>query len=230
MGDYGNLTVILPTLNEGANIASLLDFLIAGYPGIHVLVVDDASTDSTARTVKSKAGKNLKLIERRGKRGLTASIIDGIKAAQTPFVIVMDSDFQHPPEKIPEIYKLLRDGSDLAIACRKEVKGWPAHRRLISWGASFLADARLSICGCPKVSDILSGYFGAKREWALKSIASNTKRFEPQGYKFLFDLLKGVKPGSVKISEAGYVFGGRKAGNSKIGPGHMLRFLHSLFI
>jgi dolichol-phosphate mannosyltransferase len=229
MEDYRNLVVILPTLNEEENISQLLDFLIASYLGISILIVDDSSTDATVRLAKSKNYANLKMLERTGTRGLTASIIDGINAAGTEFVVVMDSDFQHPPEKIPEILRELEAGADLVVMRRTEVREWPVHRRLLSLGAELLANLRLSINGSPRVSDVLSGYFGARRDWALKSIASNPKRFEPQGYKFLFDLLKGEKAG-IKISELGYIFGGRARGSSKIGLGHVLRFLHSLFI
>lgn len=194
-----------------------------------MMVVDDASSDSTPKIAKSKNYPFLRVIERKGKRGLTASIIDGIKDVETPFFIVMDSDFQHPPEKIPELYSLLLGGTGLAVACRSEVKDWPLHRKAISRGADFLANLRLSLGGCPKVSDVMSGYFGARRDWALKSIASNPKRFEPQGYKFLFDLLKGVKKGSISIGELTYVFNGRMRGKSKIGLPHIFRFLRSLF-
>lgn len=228
MEDYLNLTVILPTLNEEENISQLLDFLIASYPGISIIIVDDSSADATVKAAQSKNCPNLKILERKGPRGLTASIIDGINAASTEFVVVMDSDFQHPPEKIPEILRML-DATDLVVMRRTEVRDWPAHRRLLSLGAELLANLRLSISGSPRVSDVLSGYFGARRDWVAKSIASNPKRFERRGYKFLFDLLKGEKAG-IKVSELGYVFGGRKRGSSKIGLGHVLRFLHSLFI
>ena len=229
MEDYRNITVILPTLNEEENIPQLLDFLIGSYSGVRILVVDDSSADSTPKIAKSKNCPFLRVMERKGPRGLTASIIDGINAAETPFFIVMDSDFQHPPEKIPELYSILLGGADLAVACRSEVKDWPLHRKAISRGADLLANLRLSFGSCPKVSDVMSGYFGARRDWALKSIASNPKRFEPQGYKFLFDLLKGMKKKDVNAGEITYVFNGRMRGKSKIGLPHVLRFLRSLF-
>jgi dolichol-phosphate mannosyltransferase len=227
--EFGKLTAILPTLNEEENISQLLDFLIANYPGINITIVDDSSADATVRIAKSKNYANLKILERTGTRGLTTSIIDGINAAGTEFFIVMDSDFQHPPEKIPEILRALDAGADLVVMRRTEVRDWPAHRKIISLGAEFLANLRLSISGSPKVSDVMSGYFGARRDWALRSISSNPKRFEPQGYKFLFDLLKGVKKSSIKVGEIAYVFNGRMRGKSKIGLPHIFRFFRSLF-
>lgn len=227
---YSSLTMVLPTLNEAENISQLLDSVISGHSGINILVVDDSSSDSTIKIAKSKNYGKLVVIERAGPRGLTASIIEGIAAARTPFIIVMDSDFQHPPEKIREIFSLLEDGSDLVVACRREVRGWPIHRKVISNGAGFLANLRLLAFGCPRASDVLSGYFGARRNWVADSIHRNPKRFETSGYKFLFDLLKGEKSGRLSISETPYVFNGRKRGKSKIGLGHILRFFRSLFI
>jgi len=168
------------------------------------------------------------LLLRQKNPGLTASIIDGIMSAETLFFIVMDSDFQHPPEKLPEIYSMLENGPDLVVACRSEVKEWPAHRKLLSLGASFLSNLRLAISGCPSASDVLSGYFGARKGWAAASISSSPGRFEPSGYKFLFELLKGEKKVGIRIAEIPYIFNGRLRGKSKIGLSHVLSHSRSL--
>jgi len=230
-GSFSDVTVIIPTLNESANIRAVLEALSRQYAGIRILVVDDNSSDGTAEAVMrfSKKHASVRLLSRKGKaRGLTASIIDGIRKASTKYVVVMDGDFQHPPEKIREIAGMLRSGHPIVVACRRRVDDdWPAHRKLMSKGAEMLGRARLSASGSATSSDLLSGFFGAKRRLALETYERNKGRFVPEGYKFLFDLLKCLPKGT-KLCETGYVFGERKGGKSKIGSRQCIAFLKSL--
>ena len=52
---YDDLTVILPTYNEGGNIQSMLDTLASLYPGASIIVADDNSMDETPELVRSFA-------------------------------------------------------------------------------------------------------------------------------------------------------------------------------
>jgi len=63
---------------------------------------------------------------------------------------------------------------------------------------------------------------------AKKIIQKKYNYFEHRGYKVLFDMLK-IIPKKTTIAQAGYVFGGRQHGTSKIGKRHILLFLKSLF-
>ena len=132
---FSDVTVILPTLNERSNIAPLIEELHDRCDGLQILVVDDSSEDGTPEMVNSLSRKLpfVHLLSRRGKiRGLTASIIDGLRNAQTEYVIVMDGDGQHPPERISELVPLLKTGRDIVVACRESVPGWSASRQLMS--------------------------------------------------------------------------------------------------
>ncbi len=227
---YSELTILMPTFNEAANIGWLLTRLHRLFPDAKLLVVDDDSSDRTQVIVKEFSHKfgQARLISRKGKqRGLTASIIDGILAAQTNHVVVMDGDGQHPPEKISELMQLLETGCDIAVACRKSVPGWSAHRQLLSKGAEFLGRCRLVASNSPSCPDLMSGFFGVKKGFFLQIYSHNQHKFVPGGYKFLFDLLK-CSPKTAKIGEVGYIFGTRKGGASKIGSRQCVAFLKSL--
>ena len=64
--------VVVPTHNEADNIGQLLDRLEVLVPHVHVLVIDDASTDATRDLVRERiaAGRDLRLVERATKNGL----------------------------------------------------------------------------------------------------------------------------------------------------------------
>ena len=227
---FSDVTVILPTLNERSNIAPLIEELCDRCVGLHILVVDDSSEDGTPEIVNGLSRKLpfVHLLSRRGKiRGLTASIIDALKNAQTEYLIVMDGDGQHPPEKIPALAELLKSGCDLAIACRDCVPSWSFSRQMLSRGADFLGRLHLALSGSASCSDIMSGFFGVRRDFAISCYERNQRRFVPDGYKFLFDLLKCC-PKDTKLGEVGYVFGTRKGGTSKIGSRQCLAFVRSL--
>lgn len=227
---FSNVTVVLPTLNEKSNILPLMAELINKYKNLHILVVDDSSDDGTPEIVKSTFRKlpSLHLLSRTGKpRGLTASIIDGLKSARTEYVIVMDGDGQHPSETVSDLADLLTAGCDVAIACRTSVPGWSASRQLLSRGAELLGRFRLSLSGSASCSDLMSGFFGVRREFAIELYERNQRRFVPDGYKFLFDFLKCC-PKDTNVGEVGYVFGTRKGGASKIGASQCTAFIRSL--
>ena len=227
---FRDVTIIIPTLNEAANISNVIEELASLYAGVHMLMVDDDSDDKTPELVMrlSKRLRGVRLLSRKGKmRGLTASIIDGLKDARTDYVVIMDGDGQHPPEKVSELFRLLRDGCDIAVACRSSVPGWSIDRRLISLGAEALGRLRLFLGNTLTSADMLSGFFGIRRSFALEIYEVNSTRFVPEGYKFLFDLLK-CAPRNARVCETAYVFGLRKRGASKIGLRQCLAFIKSL--
>ncbi len=227
-GKYSDITVILPTLNEEKNIGELVLEIKKGYPQVFVLVADDGSRDNTLENAKKARAE---ILDRKNEevKGITASVLDALALVDTEYFVVMDSDFQHPPEKIGEILSELEKGKDLVIGWRERVPNWGLHRRIISLGADFLGKMRLTLFGNPVPRDIMSGFFGGRTEFVKASVRKNPKRFVGKGYKVLFDLIKGMKKGEVKIAEVPYVFGLRERGASKIGIRHILFYLESVF-
>jgi len=228
MKEYSDITIIIPTLNEQGNILKLLNIIRKGYPEIKIIVSDDGSNDKTQDIVKkhTKLNECVKLLDRSREtvHGLTASVVDASKKVKTKYIVVMDGDLQHPPEKIKDIVKELRKGNYLVAGARKKVFEWSLDRRIISKVATLLGKARLLLKGAI-CDDILSGFFGIKTE-LIQNI--NKNKFEMQGYKVLFDILKNIDK-NTKIKNIYYDFGMRKRGKSKIGKKHMTLFLRSLF-
>ena len=225
--DYSSVTVIIPTLNESENVGELIRTITGTYPGIKITVADDGSTDGTGKIVRAigKANGKVKLLDRSasGVHGITASVIEAVKKSSTRNLVIMDGDFQHPPEKIGEIAGKLRN-SDLVVASRKKVFGsWPFHRRMMSVTATRLARLKLR----RSVSDPMSGFFGVKSRLFRDVLVAGERRFEKKGYKVLFDLLKQVP--EVGLAEVRYDFLERKGGRSKMGVKHVLIMVRALF-
>ena len=226
--DYSDTTVIVPTLNEEKNIGELIGLLLK-YKAIRVIVADDGSRDRTKGIVKGFSRKNegVMFLDRGNERvhGLTASVMDAAMAAKTMYVVIIDGDLQHPPEKIGEIVERLREGNGIVIGTRRKVLSeWPWDRKLMSMIATNLARLRL----LRYIKDPVSGFFGADAEMFKAVIRKNGRLFEKQGYKVLFDLLK-YAPSGTKTGTVMYDFGIRKGGESKISNRHVKIFLRSLF-
>ena len=74
------------------------------------IVVDDNSPDGTTglvedyiKKIKDSVSYSVKIIQRKTKSGLSSAVINGIEKSNGKTVVVMDSDFSHPPNMIPKM-------------------------------------------------------------------------------------------------------------------------------
>lgn len=224
---YEDLTVILPTYNEGGNIQSMLETLDSLYPGASIIVADDNSKDETPGLVLSFSADHprTRLLSRDpGDRGLTASIMEGISEARTKFFVVMDADFQHPPDSVGGMYDLLTEGADMAVGKRGDKTSLSFSRMLASWGANALAKTYLAVMRRPTTEDTMSGFFGGRAEMCQKVVSEHGRKFERSGFKVLFDILKFL-PRDTVVKELEFHFSSRRAGKSKLSSGVILSIL-----
>ena len=143
------VSIIIPTVNEADNIDPLFERIFAaGLPeniSIEIVVVDDSSTDGTRSRVNRWAGlKPVILVCREDRAGLANAVVAGANAATYEYVLVMDADLSHPPEKIAEMIEPLLDGRcDMVIGSRYVEGGatpeWPVARKIASKLASLPA-------------------------------------------------------------------------------------------
>ncbi|MFH1790907.1 MAG: glycosyltransferase [Candidatus Omnitrophota bacterium] len=234
-GDYSDVSIILPTLNEGKNIQRMLTFITANYRNCAILVSDDGSRDKTKDVVSRFGYKNLVFLDRSGAgvHGLVASVLDAIRLVATRYFIVIDADGQHPPAKIEDIVNIMRLGSPLVIASRIAVEDeWSAFRRMLSYSGAVLGKCVLLLRGKEYISyDIMGGFFGCRKSFWNRCVTRKTEKtgFRLKGYKLLFDFLK-YAPSRLRIEEIYYRFETRKAETSKINIKICLEFLKSCFL
>ena len=211
-----DLSVILPTYNESLTIEKMLDAIVTATPhriNTEVLVIDDDSPDGTSEIVNSYSQKSngaisFRVHTRKNKRGLSSAVIDGIGLAHAKLVLVMDSDFSHPPQMIPTMYdELVNNGLDIVVGSRYVEGGkyeeWPLTRKLISKIGNGLARLLLGL----DVKDSMTGLFALKKD-LIKNLS-----FEAIGYKILLEIL--VKTKGAKVKEVPFVCVNRKEGSSK---------------
>lgn len=131
----GLLSVILPSYNEESNIANTETVLstLLTKEGIdyELIFVSDGSSDKTYEEILKASAKNphVKGAEFSRNFGKEASIFAGLQLALGDAVVVMDCDLQHPPETIPKMYRLWKEGYEVVEGVKsKRGKESVAHR------------------------------------------------------------------------------------------------------
>lgn len=226
------LSIVVPTRNEAGNVVELVSSLERCVPvPAEILFVDDSddATPAAIQAVAEEASWPVRLIHRPADQrhgGLSGAVIEGIRAARAPRVCVMDGDLQHPPEVVAQLFEEAeRSGSNLVVASRYtahgDAKGLNPLRAMISQGSTTAARAvfpnRLA-----RVSDPMSGFFLVSKD------AINVSTFQPSGFKILLEMV--VRTPSLRISEVGFEFGKRHAGQSKASLREGLRYLRLLWM
>ena len=223
--------IVIPTYNEKENVEAVVLAVSAVDPAFQMLFVDDSSPDGTADEVRRMAAShaNVHLLVREGKMGIGSAHMDGFRHAMDELgaqvLVEMDSDFQHPPAKVPELVSALGRGYDVAVASRKVEGGgttnWSLWRRAVSRGANLLARGVLGL----KVKDSTSG-FRALSGGAAGALVE--ARLPTSSYSFQVASLFYLQKRGMKMTEVPFVFEPRKAGRSKMGLGEMARFFGNI--
>jgi len=230
--DKAQVSIIIPTYNESENIIQVLKSIGEHLPEdivVEALVVDDNSPDGTGKIVEdyitdahNEIGYTIEVIHRKTKSGLSSAILDGIQHSTGETVVIMDSDFSHPPKIIPQLVEEIETSKcDIVIASRfvpgGTINGWSTKRKLISKTAKGIAKAGLGV----NESDPMSGFFAFKRK-ILDGI-----KFDAIGYKMLLEIL--VKTKGAKVKEIPYTFTDRTRGSSKLDSSTMLDYVKSVW-
>jgi SAM-dependent methyltransferase len=221
-------SLIVPTYNEAGNILLLLESvhrLLEKTPH-EIIVVDDDSPDKTWELVSARAVSQpwVRVIRRRGERGLSAAVLAGFEIARGDIFGVMDADLSHDEQILPKLIDAVAQGADIAIGSRRIPGGgaveWPWYRKFSSTCATFLAKALLDL----KLSDPMSGYFVLKR-----SLYDGCKeRLSPMGYKILIEIYYKGRPR--KVTEVPFIFRNRREGYSKMSRKVIQQYLLMLMI
>jgi glycosyltransferase involved in cell wall biosynthesis len=158
------ILVFVPAWNEEDSLPAVLVELRAGLPDIDVLVVDDGSTDGTARIAREHGARVLSFGENRGLRaGIAAGYADAHDRGYA-YAGRVDADGQHPVSELVRLLELVRAGEvDVAIGSRFAVgDGYTAFRYSPSptrrFGTALLRPAMRASLGRP-FHDATSGMY-----------------------------------------------------------------------
>jgi len=220
------ISIIVPAYHERDNITSLVTQLHQALASrdYELIIVDDDSGDGSVELVRELSAKYpVRIMVRRGRRGLATAVADGLAEARGSIIGVMDADLQHPPEVMTKLVTEITGGADMAIASRYVAGGgcpeWGPVRRLISRGAIFLS--HLLLPSTRRIADPVSGCFAFRQE------TTEGITLRPIGYKILLEVL--VRGRARSIVEVPYLFQTRGAGESKLNVRQQTDYLKHLW-
>ena len=124
------LTIIVPCYNEQEMLPIFLDAINPVRKELsekytlksELLFIDDGSGDDTLNVLRAFAetDSNIRYISFSKNFGKEAGILAGLKNAKGKWCVLMDSDLQHPPKLLPDMFGELRNGGYNSVAMYRD--------------------------------------------------------------------------------------------------------------
>jgi len=159
------VSVVIPAFNEEATVGPVIGELLEVFrdQGIsaEILVVDDGSTD---RTAKIAASAGACVLRHRSNRGYGAALKTGIAAATHDCIVTIDADGTYPSKYIPVLLAEL-ERADMVVGARvgQNVK-IPLVRRPAKWALNRLANYVTNA----RITDLNSGLRALRRDVVMQ--------------------------------------------------------------
>ena len=159
MAEPGDVSVIIPAMNEAAAIGPLVRDLAAAAPWREILVIDDGSTDQTGAQA---AAAGARVIRHPYNKGNGAAVKTGVRQATGEYILIIDGDGQHNPADALRLVARLGE-YDLVVGARTGHTQANLIRRLgngaLNWLAAYLTERA--------IPDLTSGFRAATRAGLL---------------------------------------------------------------
>ena len=188
------IIVGMPAYNEEKYIGSVI--LKARQYADEVIVIDDGSSDGTAKVAKLAGATVVQHKENKGYGAAIQSILAQARARNPDILVLLDADSQHDPAEISSLTKAISEGYDLAVGSRKlRRQDIPAYRQIgqkvISYFTRILSGSRLS--------DTESGFRAFSRK-AIAVLEPKEKGMAVSAETISQATAKGLKIAEVPIS------------------------------
>ena len=182
-----SLSIVIPAFNEESRLDATLEkidsFIKDENLNTEIIVVDDGSTDGTARLVTRHMQQKpyLRLLQNHINRGKGFSLRRGVEAALGDVVLMTDADLSVPMKQTSKLLEALEQGADIAIGSRSVDAGGerhsaPWHRRLCSAGFKLVVRSVLGL----RFEDTQCGFKVFKRKAAR--LVFSRQRIERWGF------------------------------------------------
>lgn len=206
MNNELDLSIVIPALNEGPNLALLLPELrkVLDELGINY-DVSIITRNADADTIEVAARWRARVIEQ-SERGYGGALLIGFAKAEGEYILTLDADLSHRPIVVRDLW-LRRQAAELSIASRYVHGGsatMPASRYLLSRILNFLFSRGLRL----PVQDMSSGFR------LYKASVLKDRHFQARDFDILQEILVRIYAEGCKIQEVPFRYEPREHGSS----------------
>jgi glycosyltransferase involved in cell wall biosynthesis len=202
------LSVIIPTLNEEANLGNVLNEVtkIAD----EVIIVDGFSHDRTVEIAKKF--HKVKVFQVQGKLGVALRY--GFEKAKGDIVIIMDADGSHRVNEVPRMVQVIKDGADVCMPSRFMPGGGSEDMPRIRIFGNWVFCTMVNVLYRAKYTDLNYGFRAFKKEIPQKLNLRST------GFEIITEISIHAAKQKLKVVEVPSFEDASKGGIGKL---HSLR-------
>lgn len=138
------LSVVIPAYNEEYNLRTgvldgVYDYLVEQNYTWEILVIDDGSSDNTAKLASDFARKHKQIkVFKEPHRGKAGAVISGMLKASGDIILFTDMDQATPIDQVEKVLPKISQGYDVVIGSRVGREGAPIIRKLMAYGFAVL--------------------------------------------------------------------------------------------
>ena len=224
------ILIFTATYNEAENIRKFIEKILELNVKLDLLVIDDNSPDETWKIVNEykKENENIILVKRENKEGLDTAhklAYNYAKEHNYDYLITLDADLSHDPEKIPNFLDELKNNPFLIGS--RYVKDGKNEMKLKRYILSSVGNKIIKFVLGIDCDEFTSGYRG----FNLKMLNNfDINRISSKGYSFFMETVYLLSAAGYKIKQIPIRFKDREKGISKIPKIEILRTLINLFL
>ncbi len=217
-----SVSACAPAYNEAGNVERVVrgfdETLGGGGVDFEIIIVDDGSSDGTARVLERLGAEvaALRVLKHESNEGYGKSLRDAFAAATKDYVFYTDADGQFDLGEMAAFLPLLEGGN--AVVGYRVGRAEGSVRRFFSWGYNSLVRVLFGL----KIRDVDCSFkFLPRRE--LQALALHSDKF------FIdTELMVKLKRAGVPVSERGVRHLPREHGRSTVSPTHVLTTLREI--
>lgn len=146
-----SLSIVIPAKNESAAIGNVVSTARESYPDAEIIVVDDGSSDDTAKVAKDAGAR---VVSHPESLGNGAAVKAGARVATGDVIAFMDGDGQHDARELAPLLQRLDDGYDMAVGARDT----GSHANIGRLFANGVYNVIASLMSDRKILDLTSGF------------------------------------------------------------------------
>ena len=199
------VSVVLPCLNEEANLRVLLPQIQSVCPKAEIIVINDGSTDHSKSVCEQCS---VRVVSHPYPMGNGAAIKTGVRHASGDIIIFMDADGQHDPNDIPRLLKELDKGFEMVVGARV----FKSHASFLRGLANKTYNAFASYMVGRKILDLTSGFRVVRIRHFRKFLY-----LLPNGFSYPTTITMAFFRAGFPVSYVP-IHAGKRKGKSKISP------------